>query len=604
MTFPRPLGSWRTRSARLLGAALLILAPVASGPADRAQASTTSDPTWSTLSPATSPPALRGAAAAYDAANRTVVVFGGELPDGDLSDQTWVWNGTIWSRADQGFGSVPPARSGASMAYDSRLDQLILFGGEGSGHTLLDDTWLWNGASWIQVTAPSTPGARTDAALAPDPNGGLVLFGGYGTSGSSAGRPASSTSTTATTTASSTSSTTAPDGTSGTSGTSPATSAAGSGTTTTTTPPGGSGSASPRVLDDTWLLEKTSEGDDWVAATTPVHPAPTEGATAAATSAGTVLFGGSSSPPADAAAGLSKRTWVWSGRTWSLVRTSKSPPPSAYGVLVDDPAIGGVVAFGGSGPGGPSGQVWSFSGDRWQRLRSSSTPAARTAAAGVYDSATRQVLVFGGAGPTGAPLDSTVVLAAHPPVSAPSSPSTTSTSTSTTTSTTRGGTTRESSTSSSTTRTSNVASGRAGSSSTGGRTSAPKTPKTPKAPNIHPGDVVTLAGRGFAAGARVVVTFEPTHQVVAVTRANGSGAFRVEVTVPDGAAVGRHDFVATGTGPAGPLDLVTPVQVAAYTHRVTTSPATTLGLVSLAIACPVLTLLGLGVVDRRRRRPS
>ena len=114
--------------------------------------------------------------------------------------------------------------------------------------------------------------------------------------------------------------------------------------------------------------------------------------------------------------------------------------------------------------------------------------------------------------------------------------------------------------------------------------------------------MVTLEGHGFAAGARVVVTFEPTHQVVAVTRADGSGRFRLEVTVPGGATVGRHDFVATGTGPTGPVDLVTPVQVAAYTHRTPTSPATTASLVALAVAVPVLTLLGLRRFDRGRRR--
>jgi hypothetical protein len=619
MTAPRSPGSWRTRSARLLGAAVLFAVFLASAPPSQAQASTASDPTWSTLSPPTSPPALRGAAAAYDAANQTVVVFGGELPDGALSNQTWVWNGTTWSRVDRGFGSVPPARIGASMAYDAELDQLILFGGESSGRTLLDDTWLWNGASWIELSAPSTPGPRTDAALAPGPDGELVLFGGYGASVSSSAPADTTTPTSATTDASSassttSSSTTAVSGTSGTSGTSTSTSTSTAGTTTTTTAPSGisgssggsggrSGSASPAVLDDTWLLESTPQGDDWVRANTPLHPAPTEGAAAAETSTGTVLFGGSSAPPSDPATGLSNRTWVWSGHRWSLVRAPTSPPPSSSGLLVDDPAIGGVVAFGGTGPNGPLGEVWSFSADRWQRLKTSSTPSPRTEAVGVYDAASRQVLVFGGLGATGRAFDSTVVLASQPPVSVPSSPSTTATSTTTTTTNTSS-TTRESggrgspSTSSSTTRTSTAPS-RAGGSASGSGTSASRATEPT---SIHPGDVVTLEGHGFAAGARVVVTFEPTHQVVAVTRANGSGRFLLEVTVPDGAAVGHHAFLATGAGPSGPVDLLTPVQVAAYAHRAGPSPDTTASLVALALAFPVLTLVGLHLFDRGRRR--
>lgn len=642
-------GSWRIRFALLLGATLLVVVPLQG----RAWAAT-AQPTWSTLSPPGSPPALRGAAAAYDAANQTVVVFGGELPDGALSDQTWVWDGTTWSRRDQGYGSIPAARKGASMAYDADLNQLILFGGEGPGHTLLDDTWLWNGASWIEVTAPSTPGARVGAAFAADPDGRLVLFGGYGVSNAPATAPppssttstSTSTSTTTTTTtsvpsSSSSTTTSVPASASGTSGgasasssstTAPASTVAGNRAHTTstagaTTPAtaaaasrggrsaatgagvtgqGGernaSSSGTPAVLGDTWLLESTSQGDNWVPATTPVHPAAVRGAVAVSAGDHTLLFGGRGTGTGGRAQ-LSNRTWAWSGQTWSLLRTPTAPPPRSSAVVVDDGALGGIVTFGGRGAHGALGDVWILQGDRWQRLATAHPPAARSRAVGVYDAASRQVVVFGGAAASGRALHDTVVLAAHPPVAADTSPSTTTT----TTSAAGGG--------SPTTRTHHH--GQGGSTSTPG--SAPPTTapgrghgsggadrgatggRHPRTAHIHPGDVVTLEGHGFKPGARVVVTFEPTHQVVAVTRANADGRFRVEVTVPDGASDGAHDFRATGSGPHGPVALVTPVHVAAYTTSAAVSPATTASLVALAVAVPLLTLLGLQLAGRVRR---
>ncbi len=613
MPTSRPTGSWRIFSAALLAAVLALLAP-----ASRALASSSALPTWSVLSPPTSPPALRGAAAAYDAANHTVVVFGGQLPDGALSDQTWVWDGTTWSRADQGYGAIPAARQGASMAYDSSLDQLILFGGEGA-HSLLDDTWLWNGASWIEVNAPSTPGARSGAAFAAAPGGQLVLFGGYGYSNSSAGR-ASTTTTTSSTTATSTttsgtsgsvpastSTSTSPpkttratdaSGTSGPSGTTSTSVASSSGTTRSSGASGPAPAGATRrvgVLGDTWLLESTSEGDNWVPATTPVHPAPAVDAMAVGTGNQTVLFGGRGSHASAGGAtsgSLSDRTWSWGGRTWSLVRTVATPPARAGGVLVDDRALGGVVAFGGSGAHGPMDDQWILRGHRWERLTTSPPPAARSEAVGVYDAASRQVLVFGGATTGGRPVGGTVVLAAHPPVPVESSPSTTTTATTRDNGSGSGSghssSPRSSSTTASTTPT--AAGGSATSSSTAGRRM-----------HIHPGDVVTLDGSGFTPGARVVVTFEPTRRVVAVTRANHAGQFRVEVTVPDGAKVGVHDFRASGQGRHGPVVLVTPVQVAAYTTRTAVSPVTTASLVGLAVAVPVLTLLGLQLAGRARR---
>src|ERR1700719_986653 len=55
--------------------------------------------------------------------------------------------GLSWTR--QAPASSPPARSGASMAYDAATGTVVLFGG-GGANSSLSDTWTWDGATWTQ----------------------------------------------------------------------------------------------------------------------------------------------------------------------------------------------------------------------------------------------------------------------------------------------------------------------------------------------------------------------------------------------------------------------------------------------------------------------
>ena len=64
-------------------------------------------PTWSLQSPTTSPTARYGAAMAYDTESGQTVMFGGEGSSGPLDD-TWVWNGTTWVLAPSGHHGRPP----------------------------------------------------------------------------------------------------------------------------------------------------------------------------------------------------------------------------------------------------------------------------------------------------------------------------------------------------------------------------------------------------------------------------------------------------------------------------------------------------------------
>jgi hypothetical protein len=73
--------------------------------------------------------------------------------------------------------ALPEPRSSASLAFDAKTGQLVMFGG--AAERSLGDTWVWQSGGWQQVQPSTSPPARENAALGYDPSGGqLVLFGG------------------------------------------------------------------------------------------------------------------------------------------------------------------------------------------------------------------------------------------------------------------------------------------------------------------------------------------------------------------------------------------------------------------------------------------
>ncbi|HZQ49278.1 MAG TPA: hypothetical protein VFB69_03120 [Candidatus Dormibacteraeota bacterium] len=109
------------------------------------------------------------ASSAYDAANGTIVMFGGVDRDGVL-DETWTWDGDTWRRRHPAHS--PPARESGLMAFDASDDRVILFGGLscpppspndaiGCDYSAtanhLSDTWMWNGDDWSQARTAHSP---------------------------------------------------------------------------------------------------------------------------------------------------------------------------------------------------------------------------------------------------------------------------------------------------------------------------------------------------------------------------------------------------------------------------------------------------------------
>ena len=127
---------------------------------------------WQQLSPSFSPLARQGPTMAWDTAIGALVLFGGEgtVAFGD----TYRWNGTTW--APVATALVPQGRAYASMAYDNVSARLVMFGGYGSG-TFYGDTWSFDGTTWSKLSPSHAPAGRWDAAFG-RAGGQLVLFGG------------------------------------------------------------------------------------------------------------------------------------------------------------------------------------------------------------------------------------------------------------------------------------------------------------------------------------------------------------------------------------------------------------------------------------------
>jgi hypothetical protein len=143
----------------------------------------TSAHTWTNVSPGSSPSARDGQAMAYDAAHNWTVLFGGSDANNAANGETWLWNGSSWSNVTAGAGG-PPARSGHAMAYDAVRRVVVLFGGT-NGSSNFNDVWEWNGdlLHWQQIfPGGPLPSPRAYAALSSFDSAtpGVVMFGGVG----------------------------------------------------------------------------------------------------------------------------------------------------------------------------------------------------------------------------------------------------------------------------------------------------------------------------------------------------------------------------------------------------------------------------------------
>jgi hypothetical protein len=264
-----------------------------------------SNGTWSHPKTNGTPPARAGAAMTYDPLTGQVIMFGGHGLSGPLSD-TWTFANDNWTNVTASAGTAPAKRYFAAFGWDSVDGEAVLFGGR-NYLTVLDDTWVFLGGTWVNISATAgnpngTPSTRFSASFAFDPTDQcLVLFGGNG-------------------------------------------SLAGAG----------------RVLGDTWWFR----GGHWSEPSPTFSPSPRFGAALVddASVGALVLFGGQS-----AGGSLYNDTWTYANGTWSgpLSNAGTAPSPRldvaavAYLGSVDQDSF--LLLLGGGTPtGGILNDTWIF----------------------------------------------------------------------------------------------------------------------------------------------------------------------------------------------------------------------------------------------------
>lgn len=125
------------------------------------------------------PPGRDGHAMVFDPSRSRVVVFGGKssFPSIQYLNDLWEWDGASWSQIIT-TGPIPPPRAGHAMAYDTRRNRLVIFGGNNGAN--LGDTWEWDGAVWTQrAMGGNSPAPRAFHSMVFGiARGYAVLFGG------------------------------------------------------------------------------------------------------------------------------------------------------------------------------------------------------------------------------------------------------------------------------------------------------------------------------------------------------------------------------------------------------------------------------------------
>jgi hypothetical protein len=291
---------------------------------------------WLDLNLTTSSPDARMEyAAAYDARDGYVLLFGGY--DGSILQDTWTYQKGAWTDISSQQSTTPPARYLSTMTYDAPDKEVVMFGGyDAANSTMYSDTWAFANGQWQSLALKTHPSPRDRMAMAYDAaDGYVVLFGGTDASGN--------------------------------------------------------------PLNDTWKFVN----DTWTNISSSVSGSPTGRYRAAMTYDAAdkelVLFGGST--VAGSTSGTHD-TWAYAGLAWGHLMPSSSPPSRVYSFLAYDPAASAVILYGGATYSGGIGlnDTWQFSNGAWTNVSASAgtPPSWRGYGVLVDDPEGGYLVAFGG----------------------------------------------------------------------------------------------------------------------------------------------------------------------------------------------------------------
>lgn len=141
---------------------------------------------WTDVTPADlkpSPRAHHAMVGVTSAAGSRLLLFGGLVPGGVVTNDMWEWNGVTkkWTTMLP-TGPGPSSRADHAMIFDSERGKVLLFGGRGANGLPLNDMWEWDvtAKQWAIVTSAGirpTPRMRF-SMIYDEAIDRVVLFGG------------------------------------------------------------------------------------------------------------------------------------------------------------------------------------------------------------------------------------------------------------------------------------------------------------------------------------------------------------------------------------------------------------------------------------------
>lgn len=276
---------------------------------------------WSELTPSPEPSPRIGHAMVYDSSQSAVVLFGGS--GATVFQDTWKWNGSAWQQ--QTPSTMPPSRKFHAMAYDIARGQVVLFGGTSAAGLHRSDTWLWDGTDWAATAPAAAPSGRYGHAMAYDVISQRVLLFG--------------------------------------------------------------GTDDVTVFSDTWAWDGTA----WSELSPTSSPPPRQQHAMAFDSGRSVIvmFGGIASGVRMA------DSWEWTGTNWQAMFTNSYPTPRDGHTLGYDAQRARTVLFGGEGNGTTFDDTWEYDGDDWTLLSSAVSPPPMSRHASAYDAQQGHVVILG-----------------------------------------------------------------------------------------------------------------------------------------------------------------------------------------------------------------
>lgn len=119
-------------------------------------------------------------AVGYDEVREETVTFGGVGCTADfglstLSDETWVWDGALWTKKFPAHS--PVGMNDCAMAW-SPADNALIFWGGSADSGRVSETWKWDGTDWTQLSPTHSPSAvaRIPAMATAPGKGNIVMW--------------------------------------------------------------------------------------------------------------------------------------------------------------------------------------------------------------------------------------------------------------------------------------------------------------------------------------------------------------------------------------------------------------------------------------------